>query len=97
MYYHLRKESVGRRRGGLAGAERGGGRAGCEDALGEVARQVPGLQHRQLVGRVVRVDEGRLGDCVIIILVLVLFRLPDLILGVGLGGGLAAAGNVISL
>ena len=47
-----------------------------------------------LVVGVVRVDEGRLLRGVVIVLVLVFLGLSDLVGQLGLGGGLAAAGDV---
>ena len=106
----LGEESVGRRRGGLPGRE---GHRGGEHSLGQQTGQVSGLQHRLqwrdyrtetrqtdthvLVAGVVRVDEGRLWESVVIVFIFVLLRLSDLISNLGLGGGLTSAGNVVSV
>lgn len=50
-----------------------------------------------LVAGVVRVDEGRLWESVVIVFIFVLLRLSDLISNLGLGGGLTSAGNVVSV
>ena len=49
-----------------------------------------------LVRAVEGVDEGRLGDGVVVVLILVLLRLPNLIQVLGVGGLLASRGDVIA-
>ena len=49
-----------------------------------------------LVRAVEGVDEGRLGDGVVVVLILVLLRLPNLVQVLGVGGLLASRGDVIA-
>ena len=90
----LGEEPVGCGGGGLPGGERDGR---GEDSLGQQTSQVSGLQHGVLGAGVVGVDEGRLGESVVVVFILVLLGLPDLVGNLSLGRGLASAGNVISV
>ncbi len=63
----------------------------------EMTGQVSGEQLRLLVGGVVGVDEGRLGDGVVVVGVVVLHVLAGLgVLEDGVGGALAAGGDVVA-
>jgi len=73
-----------RSRGGLPRSQ---GEGGGEHSLCQVASKVPSLEHRQLVGRVERVDEWRLGDGIVIILILILLGFSHFILQLCLGEG----------
>jgi len=82
-----------RSRGGLPRSQ---GEGGGEHSLCQVASKVPSLEHRQLVGRVERVDEWRLGDGIVIILILILLGFSHFILQLCLGRGLASTGDMSS-
>ena len=87
------EEPLGRLTGG---STRWGGEGGGEHPLGEVARKVAGHQEPLLlVGAVEGVDEGRVGDGVVVVLILVLLRLSSNFVQV-LGGLLASRGDVIA-
>ena len=62
-----------------------------------MAGQVASHQEPLLLVRAVEgVDEGRLGDGVVVVLILVLLRLPNLVQVLGVGGLLASRGDVIA-
>ena len=62
-----------------------------------MAGQVASHQEPLLLVRAVEgVDEGRLGDGVVVVLILVLLRLPNFVQILGVGGLLASRGDVIA-